>query len=905
MTGRGRRRLLPHAQPGEHEASEAEIAHHLAERVDRLVAEGWERDAAEAEALRRFGDPRRIRDEIAAARVGVGPSRSARMAVAESGAALVRDLRLAARALARRPVFTATAALTLAVAIAGNAVIFSVVHATLLRPLPFPDAERLMRVFVTMPGQAPGEVRDISWSYPKYEVFRDRQDVFEALALFRAATFTLAGELDPERVDGEIVSAGYAEMLGVQPVVGRTFSAEEDAEPGTHWVAMLGHGLWTRRYGADPAIVGRSVRLGERAYRVVGVLPEGFEGLTGGAEVWVPIMTMDLGDLTGAGSHNKHLLARLRPGVTPERAIATVRELGREVHEVHPGWGDRPEAWGAGAILMADERMDPQIRTSVLFLFGAVGFLLLIACVNVANLLLARATTREHEVAIRRSLGAGRARIVRQLLTESALIAALGGAVGLLAAHASVGIVEEIAPVAARGGIFRSSLAGLTEMGLGSIRFDGAVVLFGLVVVFASVFLFGLAPALHAVRREPTSLLRDGGRGLTTRRMRGFAGQRTLVVAQLTLTFALLTGAGLMLRSMENLLADDGGFVGEGVLALRLSLPRARYDAVRADRFFQELDTRLRALPGVEEVGRNHCLPLSRSCDGTTVHFLDAGDERGTRVGIHWATAGYFRALRVPLLRGRTFTREDRDAAGPVALVSEAAAARCCPGSDPLGGRILVHGDTARVVGVVADVQYEAPEDPPEPQIYLDADRIDRRSAFVLLRTPGAPGSLVAGLRDVVRALDPELPLIDVRTMEARVADVRSRSRFGTRLLTLFGVVALVLAAIGIYGVVAFGVEERRREIGVRVAVGAERVDVLRMVVGSGVGMAAAGIVLGVGVVWALARVLRSVLFGVQPLDPVTLAGTALLLTAVSAAASWYPARRAVTIDPSTALRGD
>jgi predicted permease len=766
-----------------------------------------------------------------------------------------------------------------------------------------------MRTFVVIPTRGEAEAtRDISWSYPKWELFRERQDVFEALSLFRATTFTLAGEADPERISAEIVSDGYLGMLGVEPLVGRNFLPEENAVQGTHYVVMLGYGLWTRRYDADPRVVGRSIRLNDTAYQVVGVLPKDFEGLTGGAEAWVPVMTLSEGDLTSPASHNKHGLGRLRDGVTPEQAKIGVAELGRQIHEVYPGWGDRPEAWGAGAVTLTEERMDPSIRTSVLFIFGAVGFLLLIACVNVANLLLARASTQERAVAIRKAMGAGRGRIIRQLLAESGLVAVLGGVTGLVMSYWGVSLVRELAPVAVRGSIFRGAMAGLTEMGLASIRFDSSVVLFGAVVVILSVLLFGLAPAVYTAGGDLTTSLRDGGRSATGRRKaRRLLSQRTLVTAELALTFVLLVGSGLMMKSMSRLMADDRGFVADGVLAARVSLPRARYDSIQAPAFFASVIDRLEAVPGVESVGRNQCLPLSLGCNGTSLRFLDGEDTEGEgiSIGIHWVNPGYFEALRIPLRRGRTFTDEDRADSQPVALVSEAAVNRYWSGSDPLGARVLVNGDSLEIVGVVADVHYESLEEEPEPQAYLAVAQSPRRGGYLIVRTSLEPTSLVPALRASVRDLDADLPLMDVRTLNERVADVTSRPRFSTSLVTVFGIVGLILAAIGIYGVVAFGVAQQTHEIGIRVAIGAERGDVLRMVVRRGVRLATMGVLLGLGLVFALGQVLSRVLYGVEPSDPITLLGTAILLTGVATLASYLPARRAVAVDPLTALRAD
>jgi putative ABC transport system permease protein len=910
VNDRKKRGILPHARPGEQEAVDVEVLHHLMELVDRLMADGWTKEDAQNEAVRRFGDLERIRQEVLESRGS--RSRWAERARESWGklSELGRDARYAARVLLRRPAFTLTAVLTLAVAIGGNAAIFSVVNATLLRPLPFPDGNRLMRAYIVIPAPGtPEGMRNITWSYPKYELLRDRQQVFDQTTVFRAWPFTITGEEDPERIDAEIVGHEYLPMLGVSPVLGRAFLPEENASPDTHYVALLGHDLWVRRYARDPGMVGRRVVLNDRAYEVVGVLPEGFGGLTGGADIWVPTMTISEQSLMSPGSHNQHVLAHLAPGVTVERAKRAVEDIGRQVEEVWPaGQGRLP--WGAGAVTLQEERMEPVVRASILFLFGAVGFVLLIACVNVANLLLARASAREREVAIRKAMGAGRGRIVRQLMVESGLVAMAGAALGLVLAVGGVQVLKELAPVVTHASVFRGAMAGLTDMGLSTIRFDGSVLLFGMAVAVASVFLFGLAPALYGTRGDLTVALRDGARGASRRRLAGgLLSQRSLVVAELALTFALLVGSGLMIRSMGLLLADDGGFRAEGVVAARVSIPRSRYeDAEAVSAFYRALDDRLEALPGVENVGMNICLPLSRSCNGTNVRFLDgpaAGGEEDVNVGIHWIDHDYFRTLRIPLVRGRAFTEADRDGAPGVLLVSQAAADQYWPGADPLESRVLVGGDSLTVVGVVGDVHYESPEEEPLPQIYLAAEQHTARGRYVILKSGGDPSALIPGVRGALRELDPTLPLVDAGTMEDRVADATSRPRFNTNVLTVFGLVALILAAIGVYGVVAFGVAERTHEIGVRVAIGAERVDVLKMVLARGAWLALLGVGLGSGLVVALMRVLRSVLYGVEPFDPWTLTVTASVLLAVALLASYLPARRAVRVDPLTALRAE
>ncbi|PYV10135.1 MAG: hypothetical protein DMG07_21690, partial [Acidobacteria bacterium] len=653
---------------------------------------------------------------------------------------LLQDLRCGMRALRKQPGFSAIAVLTLAVGIGANTAIFSVVNAALLRPFPFREPDRLMKVSLVIPsmhGEPPRD--DVVWSYPKFQTFRQLQQVFERLATYRGGTFNLTGIEEPERVSGEIVGADYFPVLGVGARVGRTFLPEEDATPGTHWVALLGHGLWQRRFGGDPAVVGTTITLDTRTYTVVGVLPPGFRGLSALAEVWMPTMTLGAEDLAERWNHSHDVIARLRPGVTAAQAKSAVEVLGKQVDEAHPNRAPSVP-WGARARTLAEARIDPAIRRSVLVLFGAVGFVLLIACVNVANLQLARSSAREREIAIRLAVGASRGRLVRQLLTESVLLAALGALAGAALAAWGVHVLTSINPAAANP--FGRRFSGYSLIALGSVRLDGAALLFTAATALATGILFGLAPALAASRAELTDALKSGGlQAAGPGGARGFSGRSFLAAAEISLALVLLVGSGLMIKSFGRLLATRSGVDPENLLTSRVNLPAGQYGREASIEFFSQLETRAAALPGVVSAGMSNCPPLAGGCNGTLIWFRDRPEvSRGAEpsVGVHWVSPSYFRTMGIPLLRGRGFGPADRLGAPKVVLVNETAARRFWPNEDPIGKPIGVgqggFGDRAEIVGVVGDVRYGTLEEVPNPDVYICHQQSARNSLILYVR---------------------------------------------------------------------------------------------------------------------------------------------------------------------------
>ena len=754
------------------------------------------------------------------------------------------------------------------------------------------------------------------WSYPKYQTFRQFQQVFEDVALYRDRTFKLTGTDEAERVSAEVVGAGYLPILGIKPHVGRLFLPEEDTTPDTHPVAMLGYGLWQRRFGGDQTIVGRNITLDTGSYTVVGVLPAGFQGSTGGAEIWLPTMTAGAREISMPFWHYYQLIARLKPGVSEAQAKTAVVLLGQRVDEAHP-MPKKASAASIGAGAMArtldETRIDPAIRKSVLILFGAVAFVLLIACVNIANLLLARGSAREKEIAIRLAVGAGRTRLIRQLLTESVLLALLGAAASLALASWGVTFLSTINP--ASGNTFAGGLSGLTLIGLNSIRIDASALLFTFGVALLTGVLFGLFPALHASHADLTDALKGGAaRTASLGGIRALTGKSVLVVTEVALALVLLVGAGLMIKSFGRLLATRTGVDAENVLTLRINLPPAQSNREPPTAFFSELESRIAALPGVLSVGMSNCHPLAGNCNGTPIWFRDRPDvARGTEpfVGIHYVSPDYFKTMKIPLIRGRWFTPADGPGAPKVVLVSEGAARKFWPGEDPIGKPIALGQpgfgarDGVQIAGIVGEVRYRRMDELPRPDVYISHLQSPQTSLVIFARTSGDPLALAPAVRREVSALNKNLPVYDIKSMRDRIGEATSRARFSATLLGVFASIALVLAALGIYGVMSYAVNQRTREIGIRLALGAQPGDVLGPVVGRGLILTVIGIAIGLVAALASTRVLTTLLYEVKPSDPATYAVIAVVLGAVALLASYIPARRATRVDPLTALRAE
>lgn len=883
---------LPSSEGRVRDEVEDEIAFHLEERARELVARGMDPEAARAEALREFGDVREARSELE--EIGRRRVRQARRS--DWWGDLGQDVRYAWRALLRSPGFTLVAVLTLALGIGATTAIYTVVDGVLLRPMGVADPERLVvlrerELASTTPPPRQGTV-----SPANFFEWEAQARSFASMAYFTQWPLNLTGDGEPQEAQVQLVSAGFFPTLGVRPLLGRGFRPEEDDPEGEGItlgeVAVLSYGLWQSRYGGDPGIVGRTIRVADQPLTVVGVMGPDVRVLDGRPDLWVPL-GIERGNRTTMGRFVT-AVARLNPGVSPERAEREMAGIARRLEQAYP---DKNAGMGIAMTPLRDDVLG-EVRPALLVLLGAVAMLLLIACTNVANLLLSRASTRRQELAVRLSLGATRGRLVRQLLTESLVLSAIGGVVGVTAAA-----------VGTRA-LVRSIPASVQLPRLDEVSVDGRVMAFALGVTLLTGILFGLAPALVASRGDPQGALRDGTRGNTGGRvpMRLRGG---LVVAEVALALMLLVGAGLLLRSFQNLRAVDTGVRPAGTLAMRMSLASDAYateDARRA--FVARLLAALEGLPGVEAAGTVSHLPLTEGKVGDSAWRTDRpapvpGREPG--VDFRWVAGDYFRAQGVRLARGRAFDGRDHAGSTRAFVVNEALVRQQFPGEDPLGRRLAYSwgGETfeGEIVGVVDDVRETSVTAEASPALYHAFAQWPDGSLNVIVRTAGDPMAVAGPAREAVRGLDPNLPVASMRTMESVVAEATARSRLSSYLLGGFAALALVLAAIGLYGIISYGVAQRRGEIGVRVALGADRRDILRLVVGQGLTLTAVG--LGVGLVgaFALTRVLHSLLYGVTATDPLTYLAVPLVLGAVALVATYFPADRASRVDPATALR--
>jgi predicted permease len=807
---------------------------------------------------------------------------------------LLRDVRYALRTLARSPAFTSVTVLLLGLGIGANTAIFSVVNAVLLRPLPFPDPDRLVTVWEDY---SPNSRSVISAS--EIEAYRERAHVFESLAALDQVSFNVKGEGDPILVTGALVPANLFPMLGVRAALGRTFAPDED-RPGEGRVVLLTHELWQRKFGSDPTVVGRSLDLHlnvpygpdrprEGSFTVVGILPPGFQVpfLDDKTGIYAPLALSP--ELQADTNHYLFALGRLLPGVSPERAERELRAVGAQLGRERPGHAQP----GRTDVVPLQEVVVGEVRPALLVLLAGVGLVLLAACANVASLQLVRGSLRRREVAVRAAVGASRLRLMRELAIESLLLALGGGALGILLAHWGVAGLVALAP---------PDLPRLAEVAV-----DGRVLAFALTVALVTGALFGLAPALHVSRNPLEQVLRESGRG--TSDARGGRLRRLVVVAEIGLAVLLLAGAGLLARSFRELQRVDPGFDPGGVLTMRISLPESGYATPESrEAFFRALLERLGMLPGARGATTTNILPFSgwNSATETEVEgWKVPGEEKPT---VYWRSISpsYFATLRVPLLRGRLPAAEDLGEQAHAVLVNEAAARRFWPGQDPLGKRLRLTNPDAvwwPVVGVVADVRDGGLELAPGPTIYIPTLRPADVALAVRATDDVAALALAPAVRSAVLSLDRNQPVSDVSTLASWLSESTAQRRFNALLMALFAGLALVLAAVGLYGVVASSVTERTREIGVRVALGAAPRDVTRAVLRQGLGLVASGIGIGLVASLALARALASLLFGISPNDPSTLAGVAILLGGVAMLASWMPARRATRLDPLSALR--
>ena len=807
---------------------------------------------------------------------------------------LFQDLRFGLRMLRKHPGFTSIAVMTLALGIGANTAIFSVVNAVLLRALPYPEPGRLVRFWESNPGHGWPE---FAASAPNFADWRKQQSVCEQLAAYEFNTFNFTGSGEPERVATVSVTANLFSALGVLPAHGRNFLPEEE-QSGRNHVAILSDGLWQRRFGADPSLIGRQIQLSGENYTVVGVMPPRFQ-LTQGTELWVPL-TLDPAVQPGRAdrsSHNLSVIGRLKPGVSLAQAQASMDTIARQLEQQYP---KSNTGWGVRMSTFYDWIVPEQIRRSMLVLFAAVGFVLLISCANVANLLLARASARQLEMAIRAAMGASRWRVMRQLLTESVLLSTLGGLVGSLLAFWCTDLIK--------------ASTALNIPRLNETRLDVKVLGFTFLIALLTGLIFGLAPAWQASRLALNETLKEGGRsgsGGKRQRLRG-----ALVIAEVALALVLLVGAGLMIRSFTHLKNVSLGFAPNHVLTMQLALPTAKYGqgAPRVN-FFDQLLQRLRAVPGVIDASAVTALPLAGGgtwVEEVTLEGRDAAPG-GTPLpaDVSAVMPHYFHTIGIPLLAGRDFTEQDRGAywLGEVPLtliVNETFARRYWPNENPIGKRFSPgNGPFGTVIGVVGDVRSLSLEREARPAFYFSYGHFGLPALTIVVRTSALPEAMTAALRAQVYALDHDLPVYNIRPMEQIVSNAAGQPRFQTMLLGLFSAVALLLAAIGIYGVMAYTVTQRTHEIGVRMALGAQTRDVLQHVLGQGMKFVLMGATLGLAGAFVAARALKSMLFGVSPADPLTFAAVTVFLALIAFAACWIPARRATKIDPMIALRSE
>ncbi len=806
---------------------------------------------------------------------------------------LWQDARYGLRMLWKSPGFTLVAVLALALGIGANTAIFSVVNAMLLRPLPYQDPDRLVVLWETNPNLSSVFLRTHNEASPANFIdWKKQQTVFADLAAFRYNDYNLTGSGDaPEQLTGNPVTANMFDVLKVKPLIGRTFRPEE-SEPQSERVAVLSYGLWQKRFGGDASIVGRTLTLNGNPHTVVGVMPAGFEFPAPFAQLWTALRFAN-DTPPSRTAHFLYTRARLKPGVTIQQAQAEMDTIAARLRQQYPDTNaDRNIR-----LVSLHEDTIARAKPGLLMLLGAVGFVLLIACANVANLMLARATARHKEIAIRTALGAGRWRIVRQLLTESVLLSIFGGALGVLLALWGLDLL-----IAAVPGEFTLFIHGWNQ-----VRLDKWALAFTLLISLVTGVLFGLAPALQASKTDLNETLKEGGRSSVGHARGRF--RSALVVAEVALALVLLVGAGLMIKSFLQLIDVRPGFDPTNVMTAQMSLPGTRYAKdEQVISFYEQLTARVATQPGVEAVGTIDMLPMAGS-GGTTSFIVDgrplvkpgAYPEANART----IDPGYFGALRIPVLRGRNFTAQDRAGTPGVCIVNETFAHLYFPGEEAVG-KILRNPDGMnpfQIVGVVGDIKHFGLDDEPEGYLYAPQLQMPNNSVALVVRATGDPTNLTAMIRREVQALDKDQPIFDVKPMAQRIGETTTPARLGSFLFGLFALVALTLAAVGIYGVMAYSVTQRTHEIGVRMALGAQPRDVLRLVVGQGMTLVAVGIALGLAASFVLMRWLASKLFQVNPADPTTFAGVALLLAFIAFVACYVPARRATKVDPLVALR--
>src|SRR2546427_4886305 len=802
---------------------------------------------------------------------------------------LWQDIRYAVRMMGKNLSVTAIVVVVLALGIGANAAIFSVVNAALLRPLPYADPDKLVRLTEDSPN-----VPQMSISYPNFLDWREQNKVFSGIAAMQFRSLNLTGTDEPERLAGRGVSAEFFDVLGVRPALGRSFAAEED-QPGANPVCIISHGLWQRRFGSDAALINKQVTLSGASYTVIGVLPPSYAFGTP-TDVFVTI-GLRADEMKQRGNHpGIYAIARLKPGVTVEAARAELIAMAQRIGEQYGMKGN------SATLTPLREAFVGDIRTTLLILLGAVGFVLAIACANVANLLLARAATRNKEMAIRTALGAGRFRIIRQLLTESMLLALVGGVSGLLLALWGIDLLRT---------------AGTDSLPTTAVvKLDGRVLIFTLGVSLLTGIVFGLAPALGSAKTDLHDTLKEGGRSSTAGGRRHWL-RSTLVVAEVALSLVLLVGAGLLIKSFLRILDTDPGFKPHNLLTMQLALNAKKDEGGKVLNFFNDLNRRIKGLPGVESAAFSNGIPLGPTADTSFAIVGRPKPEPGKQpqTMLYIPSPDYPQAMGIRLIKGRFFTMQDTQHSPRVAVIDETFARQQFPYEEPLGHYIAGDGKDnpdVEIVGVVAHVKHFGLDavERVQTQLYFPFNQAPDESfpflasrANLIVRTTGDPLNVTAAVRREVQALDPNQPVFNVSTMEKTLDQSLATERLSMALLAVLALLALILAAVGIYGVMSYGVTQRTHEIGIRMAIGAQRRDVFRMVIGRGMVLVLIGVALGLIGAFSLTRLMRTMLFGVAPTDPVTFISIAVLLTGVALVACYVPGRRATKVDPLIALR--
>jgi predicted permease len=818
---------------------------------------------------------------------------------------LLQDLRYSARMFAKSPLFTVVAVIALALGIGANTTIFSLVYALLLRPLPgVQEPQKLVSVFTS----DYSSTRYSTSSYPDYLDYRDRNEVFDGLATYREDSMVLRAGDQPQRISGAAVSGNYFSVLGAKTLLGRMVNLDDDAAQAANPVVVLSYHTWKQRFGADPTLIGKLISINNHSFTIVGIAAREFRGpnLDAEVELWFPMTQLPRIQPSSAASFNRRsarwlrIIGRLKPGVTAEQAQSNIDGIAAQLAEAYPqsnrGTLQQPDRPRPMTLVPASEvaTVGPSARATATrmgqLLMAVVGLVLLIACANVANLLLARAESRRKEIAVRLAVGAPRARLIRQLLTESSLLALMGGAAGLLTSSwlSDLILLFKLPPA------LDPSL-------------DRWVLGFTLLVSILTGLLFGLAPALQASRLDLVAALKNSVE-IVNRPARRFGLRDLLVVSQVALSLLLLIGSGLFLRTLHNAYTTDLGFETRDALLATVDLSLQGYSEAQERTFEAQIRERLASLPAVQSVSATSFLPINENGmrNGVTIEGHQAQSGEDTEIDMNIVASNYFETMGIALLRGRDFNVQDNESAPRVAIINEAMARRYWPDQDPIGKRISISGPKGpfvEITGVVKTGTYRTIGEQPIPYIYLPLAQNRAGGFTIIARTAGNPLALAAAVRAEIHHLDGNLPVFDVKTMNDHIGEALSQERMIATLLGIFGSLALLLAAVGIYGVMSYSVTQRRREIGVRIALGAESRDILRLVVGRGLILTISGVAIGLAAAVALTRLTTGLLFRVSATDPLTFIVISLLLTGVALAASLLPARRAMKVDPMVALR--